>query len=88
MRAETLTGMPATWSGCSAISMLAPLPVLVMERTSPTIRPRILTSELFWSWLPIRSACRVTNTTGVNFFWNEATARPTRSRRVSRNATP
>src|ERR1035437_2088961 len=80
--------MLATWSGCSASSILAPLPVLVMDLTSPTMSPRTLTSESLWSWFPICAAISVTVTTGVNFFWKVATDSPTISAMVRRKATP
>src|SRR4051812_34586356 len=50
--------------------------------------PRTLTSEASWSWLPAVSVFSVTVATEVNAFWYSATARPSRSTRTTRNASP
>ncbi len=68
-RALTLLGMSPTESGSSARSTVAVEPSEVTLRTSPTIRPRSLTSDGGASWLPTLSVCRVTWTTSTNAFW-------------------
>src|SRR4051794_9751052 len=68
--------------------MMAPSVLASTLRTSPTMTPRILTSEASCSWLPAVSVCRVTRATLVNAFWYDAIASPSRSARTTRNATP
>ena len=87
-RAETLSGMLLAAPGCSARSIRAPCPDVLTDRTSPTISPRILTSDRLCSWLPMVSVFRVTGTTGVNRCWKVATASPMSTARTSRKATP
>jgi hypothetical protein len=52
-----------------ASSMVAPSALAATSRTSPTITPRILTSDASCSWLPAVSVSRVTRATSVNAFW-------------------
>ena len=87
-RADTLAGIRSTISGFSASLRVAPLPVVSIERTSPTIRPRILTSEEVCSCEPIRSVSRLTMTTEVKRFWNDATDSPTSRATTRMNPTP
>ena len=64
------------------------MPVVSIERTSPTINPRILTSEAVCSCDPIRSVIRLTMTTGVNRFWKAATDSPTSRPTITMKPTP
>src|SRR4051794_22444544 len=71
-----------------ARSMVAPSALAWTARTSPTMTPRILTSEASCNWLPAVSVSSVTRATGVNAFWYVATASPSSSARTTMNASP
>src|SRR6476620_7561732 len=68
--------------------IVPPLVLASTFRTSPTMTPRTLTSEASCNWLPAVSVSSVTVATEVNAFWYVATARPSRSARTTRNASP
>ena len=54
--------------GLSAMVIVAPSPCELIERTSPTMTPRSLTSECGSNWLPVWSVSSFTRTTVVNFW--------------------
>jgi hypothetical protein len=68
-RTVTSAGICSRYSGLIASSMTAPSASAATSRTSPTITPRILTSDASCSWLPAVSVSRVTRATSVNAFW-------------------
>ena len=53
-------------AGCSASLIVAPLPVVRIARTSPTMIPRSFTSAPSDSWVPMWLVSRVTGVTVMN----------------------
>ena len=64
--AVTLAGSSLLMLGWIASVSVAPLPLAVIERTSPTCTPRTSTCACGCSSLPTLSVYRVTVSTGVN----------------------
>jgi hypothetical protein len=52
------------------------------------MRPRILTSDAVCIWLPIRSVSRLTVTTEVKTFWNDAIDNPISEATTRMKPTP
>ncbi len=66
MRATTFCGISLAFAGCSASRMVAPFPVVLTPRTSPTMMPRSLTSAPSASWFPMWLVFNVTGVTVMN----------------------
>src|SRR6478672_4071515 len=71
-----------------ARSIVAPSALAWTLRTSPTMTPRILTSEASDNWFPTESVLSVTMATSANVFSYVATLSPRSRARTTRNATP
>ncbi len=66
IRATTSCGISLAFAGCSASLMMAPSPVVLTLRTSPTMIPRSFTSAPSASCVPMWLVFSVTGVTVMN----------------------
>ena len=62
IRAVVLAGMIEAFDGSIASERVAPSPLELISRTSPTMTPRIFTSASAGSWRPMLEVLRETGT--------------------------